>query len=67
MTLRDGRIAQDAYFAGDGYVRAKIWVGAKNERHRGSPEWDSVPLNLMPEDWLREMKESAEAALQLAA
>lgn len=67
MTLRDGRIAQDVYFAGAGYVRAKVWVGAKSERERGRPEWMALPLNVMPEDWLREMKESAEAALQQAA
>jgi hypothetical protein len=67
MTLRDGRIAQDAYFAGGGYVRAKVWVGAKNERERGCPEWAAVPLNLMPEEWLREMQAAAQDSLRIAA
>ena len=66
MTLRDGRIAQDVYFTGDGYVRAKIWVGAKNERERGNPEWDSVPLNLMPDEWLREIQVATQDALRAA-
>jgi hypothetical protein len=67
MTLRDGRIAQDVYFAGAGYVRAKVWVDAKSERERGRPEWMSVPLNLMPDEFLREMRDEAQAALQQAA
>lgn len=67
MTLRDGRIAQDVYFAGNGYVRAKVWVGHKSERERGTPEWMALPLSLMPECFLREMRDEAEAALQRAA
>jgi hypothetical protein len=67
MTLKDGRFAQDAVYAGGGYLTVKVWEGAKNEHDRGRPEWASVPLDLMPDAWLLEMRAAADAALAIAA
>jgi hypothetical protein len=67
MTLKDGCHAQDIIHAGGGYVSATVWVGGKDERNRGRPEWMRVPLALLPDEWFREMKADAEEALRLAA
>jgi hypothetical protein len=67
MTLKDGRFAQDAVYAGGGYLTVKVREGARGEHDRGRPERTWVPLNLMPDEWLRETKTAAEDASSLAA
>jgi hypothetical protein len=66
MTLRDGRPVVEIIYAGNGFAHAKVWRVAKN-RARGYSQWQKVPLDLLPPEFLHDMRDAAEATLQQAA
>lgn len=67
MTLRDGRPVREIVYSGNGFARAKLWITAKNNHASGYSQWQQVSLDLLPQDFLRDMREAAEATLQHAA
>lgn len=66
MTLRDGRPVVQIVYAGNGFAHAKLWITMKN-RARGYTKWETIGVDLLPDDFLHDMRGAADRQLQRAA
>jgi hypothetical protein len=68
MTLKNGHEIQQIIY--DGGLRVTVQVIDESTKRRnswGDPEWLSVPLASMPNEWLREVRGAVDNALRVAA
>lgn len=68
MTLRDGNEIQQIIYGGGRAVTVQVIDETTRHRKRwGDPVWLSVPLGQMPREWLRDVRNSVDDALRVAA